>query len=297
MQHPLDRDIRRALARTVGIKVLDMVRPTLAAAGAGPRRIFNLVPFYNEFTMLRMRLEEMAGWVDHFVIVEAAQTHTGFDKPLSFQARKAEFDAFADRITHVVVDAFPPYADAPWARDFFQRDMALRGIVGQCGPEDLVLLTDADELVDRPAVEGFEGDFAGLLMPTFKYFLNYRPVVGHRKHAQVKSSIWRARYLQRFGSSYLRFFMACDAVRTHVIPNAGWHFTTMMDAAEVARKVDSYSHQEQTKKHLRDEAHFRGLLDRIRAGTPEPDWERCEIDESYPAFIRRRPQEIAHLLL
>jgi hypothetical protein len=293
--YPLDATIRAALARCVGRSVLETVRPRLERKSTG--RIVNLLPFYDEFTMFRMRLHEMADWVDHFVVIEAAKTFTGLDKPLFFQRRKAEFAAYADRISHVVVDSFPPCVSSAWGRDFFQRDMGAKALAELCGPDDLVLLTDADEIVDRRALEGFDGEFASLQMPTFKYFLNYRPAVGHRKHALRKSSIWRARYLEAFGSSYLRFYLAGDDLRTHVIPNAGWHFTSMMDATAVSRKVDSYAHQEQTKKHLRDEAHYRNLLERIRRGEFEDGWERCEIDGSYPSFVRDRRDEVAHLLI
>jgi beta-1,4-mannosyl-glycoprotein beta-1,4-N-acetylglucosaminyltransferase len=295
VEHPTDFSIRGALARTVGRKVLESARPRLQTGG--PRRIVNLLPFYNEFTMFRMRLHEMAGWVDHFVVIESTRTFTGLDKPLLFREHQAEFAEFADRITLLALDDVPSCVNAAWARDFYQRDMAVRGLHGLCGPDDLVLLTDADEIVDGRAIEGFDGDFATLQMPTFKYFLNYRPVVGHRKHALRKSSVWKARYLQAFGSSYLRFFLACDDLRTHVIPNAGWHFTSMMDAAAVSRKVDSYAHQEQSKAHLRDEAHYSSLLAGIRNGAYEPGWERCALDDSYPSFVRSYPADIEHLVL
>ncbi len=291
-----DRGPRGPLARCVGLKVLDIVKPQLVAT-PGRRRIVNLLPFYNEFTMLQMRLHEMADWVDEFVIVEAAKTFTGLDKPLNFQARQAEFAAFGDRITHVVVDQFPPYIDTPWTRDYFQRDMAVQGISGRFGPDDLVLLTDADEIVDRRAIEGFDGDFAGLEMAMFKYFLNYRPVQGHRKRNLIKSSVWKAAYLQQFGSSYLRFDMASDKTRRKVIPDAGWHFTSIMDSAAVSRKMHSTAHTEHTLKQAHDETHYDQLLTGIRQGTPEPGWERCDVDESYPAFVRERPDELAHMLL
>lgn len=292
-----DREPRRALARCVGSQVIEIVRPQLVASGR--RRIVNLLPFYNEFTMLQMRLHEMAGWVDEFVIVEAAKTFTGLDKPLNFQARKAEFAAFGDKITHVVVDRFPPYIDTAWSRDYFQRDMAVQGISGRFGPDDLVLLTDADEIIDRRAIDGFEGDFAGLEMSMFKYFLNYRPTLANRKRTLIKSSVWKAAYLQRFGSSYLRFDMAGDKARRNVITAAGWHFTSIMDSAAVSQKMRNTAHTEHVLKDAGAHAasQYDDLLAQIRNGTCEAGWERCEVDETYPAFIRERTDELAHMLL
>ena len=290
-----DRESLRTLARCVGRKVLDIVQPRFT--GSGQRRIVNLLPFYNEFTMLQMRLHEMADWVDEFVIVEATKTFTGLDKPLNFEARKAEFAAFGDKITHVVVDDYPACIDSAWSRDCFQRDMAVRGISGRYGPNDLVLLTDADEIIRRRAIEGFEGDFAGLEMPMFRYFLNYRPAKGSRKRILVKSSIWKAAYLEGFGSSHLRFDLAREKLLRHVIRDAGWHFTSVMDSAAVSRKMHSTAHIEHTFKRAHDEAHYEDLLTQIRQGNAEAGWERCDVDETYPAFVRERTRELAHMLL
>ena len=294
-RHHADRPPRRALARCVGLKVLDIVKPRFDAPSR--RRIVNLVPFYNEFTMLQMRLHEMADWVDEFVIVEAAQTFTGLDKPLSFQARKAEFAPFADKIIHVVVDHFPPYINTAWSRDYFQRDMAVQAIAGRYGANDLILLTDADEIVDRRAIEGFVGDFAGLEMSMFRYFLNYRPTRESAKRTLITSSILKAAYLEQFGSSYLRFDLTREKFLRKVIPNAGWHFTSVTNSAGVSQKMHSSAHTEHTRRCSHDEAHYDDLLGQIRQGTPQAGWERCDIDETYPAFVRERTQELADLLL
>ncbi len=132
----------------------------------------------------------------------------------------------------------------------------------------------------------------------FRYFLNYRPAPGQRKRTLIKSSVWRAAYLEQLGSSYLRFDLAREkSARRKVIPNAGWHFTSVMDSAAVSRKMHSTAHAEHTVRVAHDVSHYEALLARIRQGMAEPGWERCEVDESYPAFIRERTDELAHLLL
>ncbi len=155
VRDPNDREPLRTLARCVGRKVVDIVKPRFDAP-SGRRRIVNLLPFYNEFTMLRMRLAEMADWVDEFVIVEATKTFTGLDKPLNFLDRKAEFAAFEDKISHVAVDHIPPYIDTAWSRGLLPAGHGgSRGSPAVTGADDLVLLTDADEIIDRRAIEAF----------------------------------------------------------------------------------------------------------------------------------------------
>lgn len=290
-----DADIRGALALSVGRAVLQQVRPAFLPGRTG--KIVNLVMFSSEFMLLRMRLEEMSSWVDRFVIVEAAQTFTGLPKPLHFAERRAEFAPWADKIVHMPVERFPEWAASPWGRDFYQRDMGISAAAGLCGSEDYILETDADEIIDHRALEGFSGDYACLLTRVSRFFLNYRPDRSNKKRLRRSSSIFKAKHLSRFGVSFARFFLARRWPRAYLIPEAGWHFTSIADAAGVSNKIASYAHQEQTKAHFRDETHFAALLGRVRAGQLEPGWERAEIDDTFPSFVVRRRSELEPLIL
>ena len=46
-----------------------------------------------------------------------------------------------------------------------------------------------------------------------------------------------------------------------------------------------------------DEAFLAERLAAIRRGKIKKGWERCEIDQSFPECIRRRPEELADLIL
>lgn len=294
-EHKRDEDIRGALALAVGRAVLDQVRPAFPPGGDG--RIVNLVMFSSEFMLLRMRLEEMAPWIDRFVIVEAAETFMCQPKPLHFAERREEFAPWADKITHLPIARFPAWASSPWGRDFYQRDMAIAAASGLCGAEDYILATDADEIIDRKALEGFTGDYACLQTRVSRFFLNYRPDRSNRKRLRRASAIFKAKHLTRHGVSFARFVLARRWPRSYLIPEAGWHFTSITDGAGVAQKIAGYAHQEQTKAHFRDEQHFSSLLDRVRAGQLEPGWEKAELDDSFPEFVLRRREELRPLIL
>ena len=288
-----DNGVRAALAYAVG----EESRGAIARGPPGPRsrKIFNLLPFNDELVMLRLRMAEMAGWVDRFVIVESRTTFAGSPKPLHFDANRAEFAAYADRISHVVVDAFPAHVDTPWARDFHQRDRAVQALDGLCAPDDLVLLTDADEIVDGRAVAGFDGDLAGLRMATYRFFLNYRPDTDNQPMRRT-GAVCKARLLEQFGASYLRFTLSRAPGAADIIDDAGWHFTSAADPEGVAAKVRSYAHQER-EAGWRDAGFVGDHLARIRRGDLEAGWERCEIDASYPAYIRAHADDLAALIL
>jgi tetratricopeptide (TPR) repeat protein len=287
-----DLEIRAVLDYLAGVHVLKQHPLELSQPG-GPRRIFNLMPFNDEIALLKMHLEEMTDFVDLFVIVESEVTFTGGRKPLHFAAHRQEFAPWADKIRHVVVPEHPPAFHSPWGRDFRQRDMAITAISGLAAPDDLVLLTDVDEIVDRSALEGFDCDFAGLRMATFRYFLNYRPDADNAP-MRPTGAVWKARHLQRFGSSYARF----DLARRRNVPkveDAGWHFTSMCDPERLVAKINSYAHQER-KAEWRDLDTVDALLTEIRSGRFEPGWERADIG-SLPAYVRDHREELADLLI
>ncbi len=290
-----DPDIRGELGRVVGRAVLEEVRPRFAAGGSG--RILNVVMFNNEFALLRMHLEEMAPFVDRFVIVEAGQTFMGGDKPLYFHENRDRFSAFADRITHHALPRFPDYAATAWARDFHQRDVAIAAAQQLCGRDDYILITDTDEIIAPGALDGFVGEFACLQLTVSRFFLNYRMKPGSPRAARPAAAIFKARHLERHGLSYARFFLARRSSSAFVIPDAGWHFTSVNDADRIALKLGSYAHQEQTKMQFKTSDHFRQVLERIRAGECEPGWERVELDERLPPYIRRNRDALAEIIL
>ena len=283
---------RMQVARWIGEDRIKAHRPTIRWRAQARRSILNLVPFNNELTMLHMRMAEMAEWVDRFVIVEARTTFTGEAKPLYYNDCKSEFANYQDKITHVVVEAFPNWINAAWSRDFYQRDSAIAGLSGSIGSEDLVLLTDADEIIDRRAVEAFDGEFASLRTETFRYFFNYRRVVGESGQRRT-ASLWKAKYLQRLGMSYARFGLPYFA-KGYSVFDAGWHFTSVTDAAGIASKMSSYAHQEHAVLELRE---YDEKLRRIRAGETEVGWEQWDLDDRFPAYLRGRRAELAHLIL
>jgi beta-1,4-mannosyl-glycoprotein beta-1,4-N-acetylglucosaminyltransferase len=290
-EHLHDQEIRSALARCIGAGVLKSVRPTFARRPK--RRVINVFPFSDELTLLRIRLEEMADWVDQFVLIEATETFAGAPKPLHFLEHAHEFDAFKSKIIHLPVRGFPAHANTHWARDFYQRDQGIAALKGLCGEDDLIFITDVDEIVDRRAVEGFDGDFARLHMGVFRFFLNYRPISRFQGRT---GAVWKAGRLRDYGMSYARFVLSRQSKDWCRILDAGWHFTSVGDAAQVAFKFQNYAHQEHVNAN-REEAGLRERLEGIRAGQMQRGWERCEIDDSFPAYVRQHQDELASIIL
>jgi beta-1,4-mannosyl-glycoprotein beta-1,4-N-acetylglucosaminyltransferase len=281
--------VRADLARCIG---QDLLREAPVRFGPpGPRRrIFDLFPYNGEAMMLAIKLNEMADWVDRFVIVEARSSFTGEPKPVHFEAQRPMFAAFEGKIEHVVVDAFPERLNSPWSREFFQRDSAARGLDGVWSPDDYVLITDVDEIIDRSALEGLERDIAPIRLRFFQYFLNCEYVMSQ---PSAQAVVAKARFLARNGSSYLRL-AARDREKGRELEDAGWHFSSIDAPEALAQKMRSFSHQEHA--HL-DDKHFAELLEAIRNGETSVGRVRRELDDSFPAYVRQNRDALASYLL
>ena len=275
------------LARLVGLAERPMLH---AAAPAGRRLTFDVFPFNGEFVLLDLKLAAMAEWVDGFVLVEAPWTFTNNPKPLYFQDNKARYARYADKIIHVIADAPPPFMAAAWAREYHQRDQGVRGLSGVCSPNDLVLISDVDEIVDPLALQDFCEPFATLEMRAFHYFFNYERVGNARPERKV--GLVEARMLEAAGLSALRVGMWAYSKRR--VPDAGWHFSSMLTPEDIQLKVQSYSHEEHQPGTA---AFYKHLTDHIRAGYRQPGFARVPIDASFPRVLQERPEPFADFIL
>ncbi len=69
-------------------------------------QVFDCFMYYNEDTVLELRLNYLNQYADYFVIVESTFDHRGQKKKLNFNINK--FINFKDKIKYYVLDSQPP---------------------------------------------------------------------------------------------------------------------------------------------------------------------------------------------
>lgn len=196
--------------------------------------------FWREFDVLDIRLHELEGVVDRFVLVEAPRTFSGKQKPLHFADQAYNYAEWP--ITHVVVRDLPIGPD-PWQREYFQRNAIMRGLA-EAKESDLVLISDLDEVPSRQAlIKARPVAEAGAVVrfdqPLCYYYLN----------AALPS--------EGTPSLCTRMLLAKDLVRGErtpqdvrqdhsgpVVSPGGWHFGWLGDAEFAREKIRAFSHQE-----------------------------------------------------
>lgn len=256
------------------------------------RRVFDCFTFFNEIELLKVRLEELDSVVDFFVIAEAPITFRGARKPLHFRENAAQFEKFADKIIHVVVDDLPETSN-PWEREFAQRDALDRGCAA-ADDHDLILISDADEIFRADAVaqaSQLDG-YIAFDMPMFQYYMNLRAEKNGWNRAFGYA--WKDRgNLRNLTSGRIdkELLKATFGERYHYIDNAGWHFTYLGGRESIRTKLQSFSHTEEWFQTMLQEG---GIEAHVRDGGVVGNfWHLAEyvpIDASFPAGVRRREE-------
>ncbi len=277
--------------------------------------VYDCFQFFNELDMLKIRLHVMSPIVDKFVISEATETFSGLKKPLYYEENKEMFAEFADKIIHVVVDD-TPQGDTH-DRDTFQKNAVTRGLK-DCTDDDIIIFSDLDEIPNPEKIKEILKDFQEdkiyhFAQRLFYCYLNMEEVSGNllsyagefegverKKWIGTKMCSYKLLREQNLQLGELRFPERKEiGIR---VEDGGWHFGYMGGKGEkdikkrVQEKVISAAHQEYNSRHV-----LSNVTDQIKDGKDifgrDAKFIRCEIDESFPVYIRENQKELSYLIM
>jgi beta-1,4-mannosyl-glycoprotein beta-1,4-N-acetylglucosaminyltransferase len=244
------------------------------------RRLFDCFTFFDELEVLELRLAELDGIVDRFVLVEGALTFSGRPKPLVFMENKERFRPWLDKIEHVVLGAsdYPQNADSAWAREHFSRRAMLRGLA-DAAPEDFVLVSDVDE-IPRPEVlsQVLAAPDAARRFTVFEstcyiYYFNLKaagrtpslvqaPRLLQRRYCRDPQAVraFKPRVSKRHNLGWVEpYVLGMRAwwdfgypLQVRIEPSSSWHFTYNGSPERLRAKILAYSHTEKATPDIVD---------------------------------------------
>jgi beta-1,4-mannosyl-glycoprotein beta-1,4-N-acetylglucosaminyltransferase len=237
-------------------------------------KIFDCVPFFNEFELLRLRMACLEDLVDRFVVVEAHQTHTGKPKPLYLSESG---DALLRHPKLVVRAVDLPVGYSHWEREQHQRE-SIGAALAELGaaPEDLVLVSDVDEIPAPAAVRrardvlraGAGRTILAFEQRMFYFRLNFE-LVWSRKlpwigtaaslYGQTKSVNGLRTTARNIRGRHAQGFDR--GARVFRLADAGWHFSYLGGDQALDQKLAAYAHQERSRQEKRGVS-VQGLIDR-----------------------------------
>jgi len=257
-------------------------------------KIYDCFLFYNEFELLEVRLNELSDHVDKFVLVESCETFRGKPKKFYFEENKHLFEKYKDKIIHVKLTE-PFKTEKLFERERYQRSQMLRGLKN-AKPDDIVFISDLDEIIRGSKVSEVAEMIiskkaeAAILEQTMYYgFLNRQQAEGWRGPVCTTFRVMKRispALTRRLRNLRPKKVKKSKLTKIVLVPNAGWHFTSMGGVDRAILKIESFSHAELDTPEYKDKQR---LLAELRACPIKP------IDESFPRYIQDNQERLKKL--
>jgi beta-1,4-mannosyl-glycoprotein beta-1,4-N-acetylglucosaminyltransferase len=266
-------------------------------------RVFDCFSFFNELDLLELRLNELNGVVDKFVLVEATRTFTKKDKPLYYNDNKDRYKDFHHKIIHIIVDTYPTwwaslFHPSSWVYDTHQKNQAALGLK-DCAPDDMIIFSDMDEIPNPQGIlanKGKEGYFV-FRQKHFYYFMNCVEVTKEGKDYVWWNGPVMTRYKDFTDVHKLRLKREMKDTDAQLVPNGGWHFAYLGGVEKIIQKIESYAHTEHNKSIFKDKERIQHIIESGQ-GLYGNDM-KCrfeEMDASYPTYLINHKEKFAHLI-
>lgn len=189
--------------------------------------------------MLETRFHILEDVVDHFVVCEAAETHSGGPKPYHFMANRARFEPWAGQIIYLQVPDLTGPGRNSWERERYHRARIADGLL-DAREDDWIIVADCDEIPSPEAVAELKGRYwmtrARLELAMYYYDLNHRVRQG-----------WAIGAYRRAVEPDPNRIRACaDGQAAELAApghdKAGWHFSWFGGPRAMVDKVDAFMH-------------------------------------------------------
>ena len=222
--------------------------------------------YYDEDTVVDIRLNCLDAYVDKFLIVESKFTHSGRKRGLLFDINK--FKHFKDKIIYLVVDNEPQGIETiddkddesaqsfksienAIRRENYHRNYISRGLI-DADAEDIIMISDADEI---PNLENLDLRKIKNKLVIFRQKMFY-----YKLNLYLDSFSWcgskTCRKKNLISPQWLRNvkdrsypFWRIDCLFSKIkyqdiyfVNDGGWHFSNIKNAKEIKEKLKSYLH-------------------------------------------------------
>jgi len=209
-------------------------------------KIYDCFMFSNELDLLNLRLHELYDYVDHFIIVESTETHSGLPKPAYFRENQKLFEKFSNKIINVVIEGFPePTSDVNpnWFRENFQRNQISTALYSlDTNDHDIIMISDIDELPDRETLINLKHHVRKAQIITFRqrWFVWNFDLEDPQEWPGTQILFWedlKQTTPQKVRNGRYNLSIITPEVR-------GWHMSWFGNNDLINEKLKSFAHQE-----------------------------------------------------
>jgi beta-1,4-mannosyl-glycoprotein beta-1,4-N-acetylglucosaminyltransferase len=222
--------------------------------------------FFDEEMLLELRLNTLDKFVDKFIIVESAYTHSGKEKKLIFDINK--YPRFKKKIDYIVVKDLPRGIEQisnndsnleitnkeimnALRRENFQRNAINRGLANT-DDNDWIIISDLDEIPDLSNINfnSINKKMIFFKQKVFYYKLNLELKtlrwIGSKacKKKYLKSPQWLRNVKDKVYSKWRLDIIFSEKRYNNIyfVENGGWHFSFVKKPEDIEKKLKSYLH-------------------------------------------------------
>jgi len=222
--------------------------------------------FFDEEMLLELRLNTLDKFVDKFVIVESAYTHSGKEKKLIFDINK--YPKFKEKIDYIIVRDLPHGIEQigkddsnleitnkeimnALRRENFQRNAIYRGLANT-DDNDWIIISDLDEIPDLRNINfnSINKKIIFFKQKVFYYKLNLELKtlrwIGSKacKKKYLKSPQWLRNIKDKIYSKWRLDIIFSEKRYNNIyfVENGGWHFSFVKKPEDIEKKLKSYLH-------------------------------------------------------
>jgi beta-1,4-mannosyl-glycoprotein beta-1,4-N-acetylglucosaminyltransferase len=216
--------------------------------------------------LLELRLNTLDKFVDKFIIVESAYTHSGKEKKLIFDINK--YPKFKEKIDYIIVTDLPQGIEQinnydsnleitnkeimnALRRENFQRNGINRGLIN-ANDNDWIIISDLDEI---PDLSNINFNFINEKIIFFKQKVFYYKLnlelktlrwIGSKacKKKYLKSPQWLRNVKDKIYPKWRLDIIFSEKRYSSVffVENGGWHFSFVKKPEDIEKKLKSYLH-------------------------------------------------------
>jgi len=271
--------------------------------------IYDTFLFNGELDILEIRLHVLDKVVDKFVICEARQYFSGVPHDSYYLANKDRFKQWEDKIIHFQFNLLEDqeiveqaknspntsHGNPYWMKVYYAMEMMRKPLEAVCKDEDIVFISDCDEIWNRRISKIIHDDRVwGLKQLVYYYQLN------NRCSEEWVGSVCTT--YKRLKSEKINDIKQKGEVS---LPNGGWHFTYQGGEEGIKHKVKStrtIGEQDQTDSYygtpteliIENAKNNRDIFAGRFGGRDFKFW----TDESdWPEYLKKNRQKYLNMLL
>lgn len=244
-------------------------------------RVIDCFMAHTELELIALRIHTLRDVVNQFVCVEGTTTHSGLPRGLIYPAIRA---AFPDIPLICHVTELPSPSPDRWLPERMQRNAMLPALSGVAASDDLVMMSDADEIPDPNHVRHIGTHWqACYLYYLNAYFHSEWPGTVTVPYAELQFTTpagWRAQNGR--------------LPRIH----GGWHFSYQGGVATMQQKLRSFGHAEYDIPvvHAGLVAQRARLQDPFGRDGNQSQGRIVPIDERFPRYLREHPERFPGMI-